>query len=247
MNEKKIIHFTNKPDSLIQILNTRGFKLAYCGEIFNVSGKRVSSAAHPMVCFSGYSENDLQDRNVTYGRYGVQMKQSWVQRNKITPVLYVDESSQVALSLEKLLRARQGRESFELPNDLRLSVIQLKCFTKNARGFNSYFEVENFPFHGENEWRFVPTLAELGNARLSQNLSTYENTKVKHEVKLSGHQLDFSLEDIECIYVKHENEIPEVSKIVNNEVPVQVSPWYTDLKAYNKAFKTDSQRSAFSV
>lgn len=63
---------------------------------------------------------------------GVQMKQSWVQRNKITPVLYVDESSQVALSLGKLLRARQGRESFELPNDLRLSVIQLKCFTKNA-------------------------------------------------------------------------------------------------------------------
>ena len=184
---------------------------------------------------------------MTYGRYGVQMKQGWVQRNKITPVLYVDESSQVALSLEKLLRARQGRESFELPNDLMLSVIQLKCFTKNARGFNSYFEVENFPFHEENEWRFVPTLAELGNAKLSQNLSTYENNKVKHEVKLSGHQLDFSLEDIECIYVKHENEIPEVSKIVNNEVPVQVSPWYTDLKAYNKAFKTDSQRSAFSV
>ncbi|MGL5418307.1 MAG: abortive infection system antitoxin AbiGi family protein, partial [Plesiomonas shigelloides] len=107
----------------------------------------------------------------------------------------------------------------------------------NARGYNSYFKVDNFPFHEENEWRFVPTLAELGNAKLSQNLSTYENNKVKHEVKLSGHQLNFSLEDIERIYVKEENEIPEISKILDNEVPVLVSPWYTDLKEYNNAFK----------
>lgn len=240
--KKNIIHFTNKLDYLIDILNSGGFKLAYCGEIFNVNGRRISSAAHPMVCFSGYSENDLQNRNVTYGRYGIQMKQSWVQSKKVTPVLYVDESSQVALSLGKLLKARQGSERFKLPDELRLPVIQLKCFTKNARGYNSYFKIHNFPFHEENEWRFVPTISELKNAKLSQNLSTYIENKVKHQIILSGHQLDFSLEDIEVIYVKNENEIRQISMLIGNNVSIKISPWVTDLKAYKKQFKSSFQR-----
>ncbi|MDX7858532.1 abortive infection system antitoxin AbiGi family protein [Aeromonas caviae] len=235
--KKNIIHFTNKLDYLIDIFNSGGFKLAYCGEIFNVNGSRISSAAHPMVCFSGYSENDFQNRNVTYGRYGIQMKQSWVQRKKVTPVLYVDESSQVALSLGKLLKARQGRVQFKLPDELRLSIIQLKCFTKNTRGYNSYFKINNFPFHEENEWRFVPTIAELKGAKLSQNLSTYMKNKVRHQIVLSGHQLDFSLEDIELIYVQNENEIRQISMLIGNNIPIKTSPWVTDLKAYKRAYK----------
>lgn len=235
--KKNIIHFTNKLDYLIDIFNSGGFKLAYCGEIFNVNGSRISSAAHPMVCFSGYSENDLQNRNVTYGRYGIQMKQSWVQRKKVTPVLYVDESSQVALSLGKLLKARQGRVQFKLPDELRLSIIQLKCFTKNTRGYNSYFKINNFPFHEENEWRFVPTIAELKGAKLSQNLSTYMKNKVRHQIVLSGHQLDFSLEDIELIYVQNENEIRQISMLIGNNIPIKTSPWVTDLKAYKRVYK----------
>lgn len=241
--KKNIIHFTNKLDYLIDILNSGGFKLAYCGEIFNVNGRRISSAAHPMVCFSGYSENDLKNRNVTYGRYGIQMKQSWVQSKKVTPVLYVDESSQVALSLGKLLKARQGREQFKLPDELRLPIIQLKCFTKNARGYNSYFKIHNFPFHEENEWRFVPTIAELKDAKLSQNLSTYMKSKVKHQLDLSGHKLDFSLDDIELIYVQHEYEIHQISMLVGSTPPIKVSPWTTDLKAYKRQFKSISKFS----
>ncbi|WP_376902283.1 abortive infection system antitoxin AbiGi family protein [Aeromonas veronii] len=241
--KKNIIHFTNKLDYLIDILNSGGFKLAYCGEIFNVNGRRISSAAHPMVCFSGYSENDLKNRNVTYGRYGIQMKQSWVQSKKVTPVLYVDESSQVALSLGKLLKARQGREQFKLPDELRLPIIQLKCFTKNARGYNSYFKIHNFPFHEENEWRFVPTIAELKDAKLSQNLSTYMKSKVKHQLDLSGHKLDFSLDDIELIYVQHEYEIHQISMLVGSTPPIKVSPWTTDLKAYKRQFKSISNFS----
>lgn len=240
MYSKKIIHFTNSYNSLSGILDAKGFKLAYCGEIFTVEGRRVSSAAHPMVCFSAYSGTDLNGRNITYGRFGIEMKKEWVEVNKITPVLYVNESSQVALALGTMLRARQEREEFKLPRELRLPVIQLKCFTKNAVGYNSYFEKQDFKFYEENEWRFVPTLTELNGVKLSQNLSTYENNKIKHDIKLSGHTLGFEMKDIKKVYVQHESEIVDIKAIFGSEIVVLVSPWDTDLSVYKALKKSDT-------
>ncbi|MBL4832696.1 MAG: hypothetical protein JKY26_01880 [Pseudomonas sp.] len=227
MHDKQIIHFTETYNSLSSILLDSSFKLSYCSEIFTVKGSRVSSAAHPMVCFSAYSTIDLNGRNITYGRYAIVMKKTWVNANTVTPVLYVDSYSQVALALGKMLRSRQGKETFKLPDELRLPVIQLKCFTKNSRGYNSYYKEDNFLFYEENEWRFVPTLSELDGARLSQNLSTYENNKLKHEIKLSGHSLNFKYQDIEKVYVEHEVEVSNVKSILGGSTVVEVSPWIT--------------------
>lgn len=227
MHSKKILHFTNSYDSLKGIVDLKGFKLAYCSEVFTVQGQRISSAAHPMVCFSAFSKKDLIGRNITYGRYGIEMRKEWVEAKKITPVLYVDGSSQVALALKKLLRARQGNEAFSFPDELRLSVMQLKCFTKNTKGFNSYFEQEDFKFYEENEWRFVPTLSELSGAYISQNLSTYENNKLKHELKLSGQVLDFELKDIKKVYVQNKSEITDLIKVLGDSIKVEVSSWTT--------------------
>lgn len=232
MHQKNIIHFTNSYESILNIINDKGFQLAYCGEIFTVKDQRISSAAHPMVCFSSYSQKDLNARNITYGRYGIQMKDTWVKKNKITPVLYVDPSSQVAMALGKLLRARQRKTQFELPEELRLPIIQLKCFTKNTQGYNSYFDKEDFNFFEENEWRFVPTLRELKGAKLSQNLSTYKKNKMLHKIRLSDHILKFENKDIEKVFIKCKSELQSITEIVDSDVKIEISPWITDLSRY---------------
>lgn len=48
--------------------------------------------------------------------------------------------------------------------------MELKCFIKNEQGYNSHFDVDDFDFKSENEWRFVPEKWEIGNNRCSSLL-----------------------------------------------------------------------------
>jgi len=70
-----IIHFTKKFEFLNSILHSKSFRLKYCCEyIGDEKGKIVSNAAHPMVSFSEFNDNDLKNKPITYGRYGIALK-----------------------------------------------------------------------------------------------------------------------------------------------------------------------------
>lgn len=60
-----IIHFTKDIKSLLSILKDKGLRLKYCDEEFsNNKGKISSHAAHPMVSFSEYDENALEEKKL---------------------------------------------------------------------------------------------------------------------------------------------------------------------------------------
>jgi hypothetical protein len=222
----KYFHFTKTLDNLMSILNGRYFKVAYCRETFTVNGKRISGAAHPMVSFSAYDFTEMPNREISYGRYAIVMRNQWIEKNNINPVLYVAESSQVAQALGLLLQSRQGKKNFQLPNTLRLPIIQLKCFTKNTIGHNSFFEQDDFAFHEENEWRYVPTLKQLNGSRLSQNLSTYNRYKQFHINKIADQKLSFTLMDVEKIFVATNEDLKLIKSITAlDSIPCEISNW----------------------
>lgn len=137
-----LIHFTREFENLVSILESNSFLVRYCGEYFgDNTGKVISRAAHPMVSFSDYSHEELNSKKVTYGGYGIALHKTWAVKNKLSPVNYIEKNSPAAQGLVSLLRARQRGK---LPSNLRLSVIQLKCFTKHVYGYNSYFHTDNF-------------------------------------------------------------------------------------------------------
>ncbi|MET3077447.1 abortive infection system antitoxin AbiGi family protein [Pantoea leporis] len=199
-----IIHFTNKLDNLISIISSRSFLLSYCGEYFgDKEGKVISRAAHPMVSFSDYEHNELHTKKITYGSYGIALCKKWAVANGLSPVNYIDKNSPIALGLITLLKSRQNGS---LPKHLRLSVIQLKCFTKHVYGYNSYLGQDYFNFKYENEWRYVPTIKDIKGNRISINFSKYIKQKVMYNQKISSYPLRFSLDDVKYIYVKNESE-----------------------------------------
>jgi len=213
MTQKLIIHVTNNFGALKNILKTSSLKLSYCGEIFNMGNEKISSAAHPMVCFSEYGLNELKEQNITYGKYGLALTKEWARKNKLNPVLYVESTSQAAKGLSTLLRARQGKlPSVELPDALRLPIMQLKCFTKNVRGYNSFFEEENYDFSRENEWRYVPYPKEIEGNFISQHLSKYKKAPEKYNKRIEKYSLGFSAKDIKAIFVSSKVEIENISK-----------------------------------
>ncbi|MBD2801632.1 hypothetical protein ID854_14550 [Xenorhabdus sp. M] len=230
-----IIHFTDKFNNLKSIISSKSFLLNYCGEYFgDKKGNVVSRAAHPMVSFSDYSDNDLPSKTITYGSYGIALHKDWAKFNGLSPVNYIEKNSPAALGLIALLRSRQVGT---LPKHLRLPVIQLKCFTKHVYGYNSYFNDKDFDFKSENEWRFVPTKKQIGGNRISVNLSIYSKKKTKYNEKIKLYSLKFSLGDIKYIYVKNELERQQlISDFSLSQRQVKIATW----KNVNKVTKPSS-------
>jgi len=206
-----IIHFTSNFRNLRSILSSCSFRLSYCGEYFgDNTGKVISRAAHPMVSFSAFSDDELKSKVVTYGGYGIGLTKDWASKQGLSPVNYIDANSPAAQGLNALLRARQ---TGLIPSILRLPIIQLKCFTKHVTGFNSYFKEANFNFEAEREWRFVPSKTQIGGNLISENFSTYKNNKEKYNKRLEKYPLPFSYEDVSYVYVKTEVERQEIIQI----------------------------------
>jgi hypothetical protein len=225
MNESVLIHATNSIEKLLAILHSSSLRLSYSKEDFCIGSKKISSAAHPMVCFCEYDKYRLHSEVITYGRYGIAFSTDWGLKKRISPVLYVDDNSLAAKGIAALLKARQNKET-KIPSYLRLPIMEIKCFTKNVRGYNSFFGKNNFNFKSENEWRYVPRKNDIANSLISQNQSTYINNQDKYNKKLLPYSLKFKRADINTIYVSNASEAQLIAEQLAFSISnIKVSPW----------------------
>ena len=205
MKGNVLIHATRRWETLLSILETSSLRLSYSKEDFCIQGKKISSAAHPMVCFSLYNKSSLANSINSYGEYGVAFTKEWALNKRISPVAYMEDSSIAAKGLATLLRARQNKEN-KIDEKLRLPIMEIKCFTKNVRGYNSGLDIKDFDFQRENEWRYVPRKRDIGNNLISQNQRTYKKNPEKYDAKLLPYPFKFKLTDIDTVYVSSESE-----------------------------------------
>lgn len=225
---KHIIHFTSEFDKLKSILTSQSLRLHYCKEEFYLGDKRISSAAHPMISFSEYEISTIDNEKITYGMFGIAFSKSWIDKHRIHPVLYIDKNSIVANSLADLLKARRKNAKTQLSPNIRLSIMTIKCFTKNGKGYNSYFKLKDFDFRSENEWRYVPTKKQIGGKLISQDRSKYMERHDFYNDQLLGYPLKFTIEDIEIVFVKSDEQLKEVKDLFSiDEHKVRVSKWRT--------------------
>lgn len=220
-----IIHFTKSIDIIESILSSKSFKLTYCTEYFGDYKKIISNAAHPMVSFSEYTEDELPQNQITYGNYGIALSKEWAKKNNLNPVLYIEKNTMVAQGLKALLQARQNGEP-DLPDELRLPIMQIKCFTKHVTGYNSYLNQDGFCFKNEKEWRYVPTKKDINNNNISIDRSKFLANKQYYNDKLNNFCLKFEINDIEKIFVKNESEVNKITCgfQIKNKI-VKIAPW----------------------
>lgn len=220
------IHFTEKYSTILNILSSQSLKLHYCKEDFCLGSTKISRAAHPMVCFSAYDFLKINRQTISYGKYGIAFKESWILKNKIHPVLYINSTSMVANALADLLRARRAKETNLLPKNVQQSIMILKCFTKNEKGYNSFNQIENFNFKKENEWRFVPSKSFIEGNLISQNRITYLKNPNFYNKKIEKFPLKFRMEDVEKIFVENKKQIKEISEKYKIHVSkISISKW----------------------
>jgi hypothetical protein len=227
MNEQIIIHVTGSIKALKSILESSCLRLSYSKEDFCIGDRKVSRAAHPMVCFCQYNINELDSKTITYGKYGVAFSMEWALKKGISPVLYIDGKSLAAKGLATLLRARRNKDE-KLPRNVRLSIIEIKCFTKNVRGYNSKLKKNNFIFKDENEWRYVPMKSRIGGNLISQSLSKFKENPTFYNNKLLPYPLKFKASDVKAIFVATKADIMQLSKeLPKYSSKIQVANWKT--------------------
>ena len=225
MSESILIHATRSFSSLVSIISSSSLRLSYSKEDFCIGAKNISSAAHPMVCFCEYKKNRLMQEVITYGRYGVAFTKDWGLKKRVSPVLYVDDNSLAAKGIATLLKARQNKEA-KIPSHLRLPIMEIKCFTKNVQGYNSFFNKNNFDFKSENEWRYVPRKSDIDNNLISQNQSTYRKNPEKYNKKLLPYPLRFNHSDVDTIFVSNEKEVQLIRNLFSfSSSNIEVSTW----------------------
>lgn len=227
---KIIVHTTKNFLNLKSILETKSLRISFCCENFYFNKKAISKAAHPMICFSEYNPATINNEIITYGKYGVGFSKNWARNKKIGPVLYVSDTSAAAKGMKELLTARRIK-SFDKKLDpkLRLAIMEVKCFMKNEKGYNSYSNNPQFDFKSENEWRFVPQKNEIKKYLISQNQSTYLKNKKKHNQKLEKFPLKFELNDLKVIYVSNTKERNDIIKLTGiTPVIVKIAKWKTE-------------------
>lgn len=225
-SENHIFHITDEFEKLESIISSATIRLSYSKENFKANGAVISKAAHPMVCFSEYDIENIDDQKITYGQYAIGFEKEWARAKNIGPVLYVSQFSLAAKGMETLLKARQNMKKSNLPESLRLPIIELKCFIKNEIGYNSYTKEKKFDFKAENEWRFVPKKNEIDHFYISQNQSIYKKNFKKHNNMLLKHPFGFRLQDIKIIFVSSETERWNIHKKYHiDKEKIRISNW----------------------
>jgi len=203
-----LIHFTDTFEKLASIIQESHFRLKYCKEEFVITNdETVSKNVHPMVSFSEQNLKELHTKEITYGKYGIALHSSWVVKNNIQPVMYIEKNSEVAKSLALLLKHRR---SLPKGNKLRTPIMTIRGFVKNTIGYNSYLDRQDFVFKTENEWRYFPTKNQIGNGFISESRNTFNRSQEQYNNRLLAYPLRFKHNEILKIFCDSENNLHEL-------------------------------------
>jgi len=193
-----LVHITKSFTQLMSILNS-GFQASYCRERLctdmpfetldqldklhfesfagsilkkepRVSPGQDLAASFPMVSFSCIDPNEATSTLRSYGQFGIAMSSSWGVRNKLNPVQYLQQSSDVSRQLFKSFLAMRYLSSEHLECAMQnhhttssqylwiRQAITSFAYSKNYYGpliRRGVIEVPNYCFGFEREWRYV--------------------------------------------------------------------------------------------
>lgn len=103
-----------------------------------------------------------------YGEYAIAFSKGWGEKNNLQPISYLNEQSQYAKALSKLVNEILNAE--DVPDVYADDILNRLCFVKPLRGTmkrkfkcddNTEVEIEFLKnFHDEQEWRYVPPIEE---------------------------------------------------------------------------------------
>lgn len=206
LSPNAITHFTDKLETIKSIMTT-GFKIKYCREKI-VLGENEIVIYVPMVSFCDIQLYKINEHIIKYGCYGIGMKKEWATRNKLNPVLYVNQSSFLSENLAQLI-SHLGNTS---DDDSFFKNFDVFRFIKNYEGILERKEKspQTYRFADEREWRYVPPIDWDGIPILRDKDKEDKSIDMYNQFAKQSIELPITPDDIKYIFIKNDGEIESI-------------------------------------
>jgi hypothetical protein len=213
-----MFHFTKDLKFLKDIL-LNGFWPRYCLEDMEWWNKKESYTAYPIVCFCDIPLSRIEEHVNFYGRFGIGVKRDWAISNGLSPILYLNDNSQVYSSFRNFFTHSMKNTKLysNSVNDHNLFMSHIKPIEGWMDSNGKKVKKE---FYQENEWRATidqtdttvkPFLYQKDYN--NQNLLNSENEKTKKK-----YSLKVKPQDISYIFVESDSDIPELVNFIQMEM-----------------------------
>jgi len=217
-----VYHYTGKFEHLLNILSD-GFKISYCKETIITDGYPRTYAI-PIISFCDLPLSQVKDHMTKYGEYAIGLTMDWAVQYGLNPVVYLEQRSILNRSLmavlnfmhedwHEIMEEEAFSKWYETTYKGTISIIKsMKNFegplTRNGK-------TENYKFYDEREWRYIPTIAEIHNAKYPDIFWEDEFANLMERFPTKPHFTDYII-GLEGKFIKH----PVVSSEV--EVPALI-------------------------
>jgi hypothetical protein len=218
ISTNSVFHFTRSLDNVESILRN-DFYPKFCIEdiVGTITGIPGVEKAIPMVCFCDIPLSQIKKHVKTYGEYAIGLSKEWAIKQKVNPVLYTYQNSDMA---NKLANAFHALFEYERNNNLKenkmsdnfMAAIQYVKPYEGALWRDGQWSKEIIRFYDEREWRYVPIVKDKNGPSMIRKSEESDFSaaiaRLNNDLVKSGFwRLSFQPNDIKYIIVRHEDEV----------------------------------------
>ncbi len=215
LSSNSIIHFTKTSEALKGILQ-ENFNIKYCLEIIKLNGQLNYAA--PMVSFCDIPLSQVKEHIGKYGAYGIGLTKEWAQRNLLNPVLYIQNNSYLANSINESYNEMFNKKKIDW-NKIGANQKNWLNILRHVKNYEADLArggevIKNYRFSDEREWRYTPNYEDCPQMAINPNTYKSEFDKENTNQRLKKLKLNFEPNDIKYIIIERESEISEFVEIL---------------------------------
>lgn len=219
VSSNTLFNFMRKYEYLVKALQD-GLWPRYSVEPF-WNGKHF---AIPMLCFCDIPLSQIKEHIENYGSYGIGVTKDFARNHKITPVIYIDSSSNIMSKFDYFLD-KLGPPTKD-PKKMIFEEYML-YYAKKVKGMNK--DKGKTKFYNEREWRYIPTISDKIHMEIFDNLEEANSKSQELSVLTEKQSVELSPNDIKYIFVKTESEKKKLCKKLNQLYNEKISNENLDL------------------
>ncbi len=216
---RTLFHFTKNLDVLKNILKNGFFPKYSLEDIAWFVVKEIDAVAFPVVSFCDIPLSRIADHVNFYGQYGIGMRRQWGIKNGFNPIVYVSETS----DLVNLMR------------QISLSCVTAYHVDKNEKHLDNYRRLAGFCkplegkmlvkgqtvskiFYQESEWRYLADHKKIPRYLMKQEFHDPKILESANTLAAEHCALKFTPQNVKYIFVRSEEDIPELVDFINAEL-----------------------------
>lgn len=209
LSSNSVVHFTKDKESLKGIL-AENFKIKYCREEIPREKKPLVLYV-PMVSFCDIPLSQVKEHINAYGSYGIGLTREWAVRNRLNPVLYIQNGSFFAESYHAAIKYFYSEKIDDLTQERFRAEERLLELFRYAKPYEGPLKrigkatIPSYRFSDEREWRYAPPATEGIN--FIYGAKAFDRDVAAESV--AHLRLNFEPSDIKYIIINDDSEISD--------------------------------------